>query len=276
MSSDALKERVITACVLVPALIATLFLMPTAGFATVLGSFVVLGAWEWSRLIGLTHLTRYFYVAGIVLSMLLTFPVLTDRLAVTIVLLLALVWWIGAFLGVITYQFKGLDLSHPKPVRILAGLLILVPAWVSLVSLHSDPRSGRYWLLFLLVLIWAADIAAYFAGRRYGKHRLAHRVSPGKTWEGVIGSLVVAFLISALVACSVKPESVWMFLLLCLVTVILSILGDLVESQFKRSAGVKDSGTLLPGHGGILDRIDSLTAAAPVFVLGASIFGAGG
>ena len=143
-------------------------------------------------------------------------------------------------------------------------MLVLIPAWLALVRLHAQ---GPALMLFLLLLVVAADIGAYFAGRHFGRNKLAPRVSPGKTWEGVMGGVVGAAVV-ALVGVSIFHVSAAPFIGLSLVTVLASVVGDLTESLFKRHAGVKDSGSLLPGHGGVLDRVDSVTAAAPIFLVG--------
>jgi phosphatidate cytidylyltransferase len=154
----------------------------------------------------------------------------------------------------------------------LAGVLALVPAWLALVRLRLDVPRGAEWMLFTLILVFAADIGAFFAGRRYGRVRLAPAVSPGKTWEGVLGGAAMSALV-ALAGSEWFGVPVQSFLPLCLATVAFSIVGDLTESLLKRFAGVKDSGTLFPGHGGVMDRIDSVTGAAPVLLFGLSVLG---
>jgi phosphatidate cytidylyltransferase len=165
-------------------------------------------------------------------------------------------------------------LKGPDTGVFVSGLLVLIPAWAGLVWIHQLSR-GPYLVLFLLVLIWIADSGAYFAGRRWGRRKLAPLVSPGKTREGAYGALAGGLLwggvLAALYGVSVPQQGC--LVLLCLLTVVASIVGDLYESLSKRERGVKDSGSLLPGHGGILDRIDSLTAAAPVFALGLHLIG---
>ncbi len=143
-----------------------------------------------------------------------------------------------------------------------------------MVLLHGGRGDGVYLVLFLLVMIWIADSAAYFSGRRWGKTRLAGRISPGKSWEGVFGALFAtsAFSLAAASFKDMQGTEILVFLFICLVTVSASILGDLMESMIKRQSGLKDSGSLLPGHGGVLDRMDSLTAAAPVFLSGLWLF----
>jgi phosphatidate cytidylyltransferase len=152
--------------------------------------------------------------------------------------------------------------------KILMGFLVLIPCWAALNYLRSL-HDGIYTLLFLFALIWGADSAAYFVGRKWGKHKLAPQVSPGKSWQGLCGALVCALFIAAIAGwLSETPIQLWWRgAVIAVVTVLFSVMGDLFESMIKRQAGVKDSGQLLPGHGGLLDRIDSLTAAAPIFVL---------
>ncbi len=149
-------------------------------------------------------------------------------------------------------------------------MMVLIPTWVALIALHRHNSDGPYLVVFLLALIWAADSAAFFVGRRWGKTRLASRVSPAKSWEGAVGGVLAAVVLAGLVSgfLGLGRDQFPLFLLLSLVTAMISILGDLVESLYKRQAGLKDSGNILPGHGGVMDRIDSLTAAAPLFVAG--------
>ncbi len=167
------------------------------------------------------------------------------------------------------YQMnKSINLSS-RIMKAIIGGVILIPAWLSLILIHLN-KSGVSLMLFLFFLIWLADSAAYFSGRRFGSKKLASNVSPGKTWEGVYGALIVSLLFGASYAfyADMKNIVAVYFILLVLITASFSILGDLVESMFKRMAGIKDSSNILPGHGGVLDRIDSLTSAAPVFFAG--------
>ena len=154
------------------------------------------------------------------------------------------------------------------PSKVLIGLLILLPAWQGLVLLKQWPL-GNYLIVAVMVLVWGADIGAYFSGRAFGKRKLAPQVSPGKSWEGVLGGLLTCLLIALAVGLSRHWGVVELVLALAgtLLLVMVSVVGDLTESMFKREAGIKDSSNLLPGHGGILDRIDSLTAAIPLFAV---------
>jgi phosphatidate cytidylyltransferase len=152
---------------------------------------------------------------------------------------------------------------------------MVVPAWVAAWLIHREPSAGPLWTLFVLMLIWVADVSAYFAGRRFGQHKLAPRISPGKTREGVYGALVGTALFAGVAGWLIEPVPVGHALLIVLatVTVLFSIVGDLFESLIKRQSNLKDSGSLLPGHGGMLDRIDSVLAALPIFVCGRYLIG---
>jgi phosphatidate cytidylyltransferase len=175
------------------------------------------------------------------------------------VLGIAVLWWIVALVWVVRFAGRVSGLSAG-----LAGVLVLVPAWLALVQLHEI---SRQLVLLLILLVVAADVGAYFGGRTFGKHKLAPTVSPGKTWEGVAGGLVAALLMATAGVYWLNLNA-WPFLGLVAAVVFASIVGDLTESMFKRHAGLKDSGSLLPGHGGVMDRVDSVTAAAPFFLLG--------
>ena len=261
-----LRQRILTALILIPLVVLAVLWLPTPLFAALLAVLVLMGGWEWSNLAGLrTSVGRVLYLAMLALALWLAW------------------WWHGQpaawgilLLGVLGWLLALAWISRPDFARDhdalkgVAGFWVLVPAWLGLVLLHGHPGMGPTLVLFLMVLIWVADSGAYFAGRRWGRHKLAPRVSPGKTWEGVYGALAACALVALAVAAWLggTPRQLVSFLLICLVTILFSIAGDLLESLMKRQRGIKDSGRLLPGHGGVLDRVDSLTAAAPVFVLG--------
>lgn len=271
-----LKQRLLTAVILIP-LIVWIFTLSSQILACFMGIFVVLGAWEWAGICGWhSFILRAVYAMVVTLGLLMLYllgnwnlGIGNGELIITI-LLLALLWWLVALYWILRYQ-QGNSLIPTSPlIKALLGLLILLPAWLALLVLHGDEFEGRQWVLFLLVLIWTADSGAYFAGKQWGKIKLASRISPGKTWEGVVGALLFSSVVSLAFALfnSMPLITLLIFMLLCLLTIMVSILGDLLESLFKRSMGIKDSGQLLPGHGGVLDRIDSLTSAAPFFVVG--------
>ncbi len=271
-----LKQRVITALLLIPLVIWDILNFSSPTLAWLLAVFVVLAAWEWAGICGWHQLSwrnSYAVVMGLTLFMSYGswhYPKVGNLLLIT-----ACLWWLIAFYWVLNYQRSYDQLPTSSLIKALLGFFILLPGWAALLILHEHDHYGRYWVVFFLVLIWAADSGAYFTGKRWGKIKLADKVSPGKTWEGVIGALLMSFLVSASYAIlnAMSLMTVLFFMLLCSITVMASILGDLLESVFKRQMGIKDSSQILPGHGGVLDRIDSLTAAAPIFVMGLILLG---
>ncbi len=268
-----LKQRVLTAACLMPPVIAAILFLPLSVITLVFATFVLIGAWEWARLAGWQGTGQrlaYTALLAVLLAGLYWLRQQTDTSAV--VLWFSVAWWLVALLQVVIYQRQGKPtLRHPLMLGI-TGIAILLPVWLALIALHG---LAPYVTLLILCLIWAADIAAYFAGRAWGKQKLASRVSPGKSREGVYGALVSAVVMGLLFLQTpvLSGLPVVLFLLLCVITVMVSVLGDLYESLYKRIAGLKDSGNILPGHGGVLDRIDSLTAAAPFFALGIQLLG---
>jgi phosphatidate cytidylyltransferase len=255
-----LRQRVITALVLGPLVILVVLAVPHAITVAVLSLLVLAGAWEWSAFPGFSEYSaRLGYVALIGACLVATWYLGVDNGRSDLMLYGALAWWVLALLWIALAPA-----NVNRATAAIAGLFVLIPVWVALVRLHAQ---GPQLLLFLLLLVVAADIGAYFAGRAFGKHKLAPKVSPGKTWEGVAGGLFAALLMAALGVWWFDMSTV-PFMILCLVVAIASVVGDLTESLFKRHAGLKDSGSILPGHGGVLDRVDSVTAAAPVFVIG--------
>jgi len=266
--SGTLRARVLTAVVLAATLLLILLWLPSWATVAVLTALLLAGAWEWSAFLRLPHRTwRLGYVLLIVALLWAAWQVSASAAGRDWVLGLAVTWWLVA-LGWIMFAPRRVSAWSAG----LAGILALVPSWLALVRLRLVFPHGAQWVLFVMVLVWVADIGAFFCGRRFGRVLLAPNVSPGKTWEGALGGTTV----SALVAIA---GSAWFhvplvtFLPLCLAAVGFSIVGDLTESLLKRFAGVKDSGSVFPGHGGVMDRIDSLTGAAPVLLLGLSLLG---
>ena len=255
-----LRERVITALILAALVLLVIFMLPHAATMAALALLVVAAAWEWSAFPRFTqHSARIFYVAFVAACVAASWWFGVEREEMGRLIQAALLWWVFALIWVVIAPAQVNRVSAAG-----AGLLVLVPAWLALARLHA---AGPQLLLFLILLVVAADVGAYFAGRRFGHNKLAPRVSPGKTWEGVMGGFVAAALMAAVGVWWFKVDAP-RFLALCIVVVVASIIGDLTESLFKRHAGLKDSGRLLPGHGGLLDRVDSVTAAAPVFLIG--------
>lgn len=264
-----LKQRVYTAVALVVPFLAILFFGSWLHFAILAGVVVSLAAWEWAGLSGFTRqLWRVLYTLAIVASALVLGWLLRwadDHQGLQTLLVVAACWWAVALLWVQGYPSSAL-IWGSVPVRLVMGWLVLVPAWLALLFLRAEP-AGSWLVLMVVFTVAAADIGAYFAGRQFGRTKLAPNVSPGKTWEGVIGGLLFALALGALANLTLIAQS-WVSLIAVVVpTAFVSVLGDLLESMVKRHQGVKDSGRLLPGHGGFMDRIDGLVAAAPVFAL---------
>lgn len=259
-----LRQRIVTAAILAPLVIAGLFGLDGGAFAIFTGGVVALAAWEWANLAGITRLMpRLAYVAVLLALMIAGWA--TGAVNAAWPLWLALGGWLVSFYWVASYPDGGHQWRSPTG-RALVGLWVLLPCWAGFVQLRGD---GLEWLLYVLLLVWLADIGAYFAGRRFGRRKLAPRVSPGKSWEGVYGGMAATALLAvgyAVILPLGGVEALWLIVATLVVT-LASVLGDLLESLFKRWRGIKDSGRLLPGHGGILDRIDSLTAAVPLFAL---------
>ena len=259
-----LKQRVLTALVLAPLALLAVFLLPQSAFEGVLALIFLYAGWEWGNLCSLTRPVRLIYLAllGALLAVVALVPA-----SQPVALALALIFWLVALVLVKGYPATA---GYTRtPLRLLMGLLVLVPAWHAISTLRAGD-DGLTLLLMLLSLVWGADIGAYAAGKTWGRHKLLPAVSPGKTLEGVAGGLVTCVLIGIVFAFWLKlsPLGSVFLILLSLFTGMVSVLGDLLESMLKRERGIKDSGQLLPGHGGMLDRIDSLTAAAPVFLAG--------
>lgn len=268
-----LKQRIITALILLPLVLGAIFYLSTPWFALAIAIPVALGAWEWANLMGIEDSSeRLPYVGAIVAGLLLVY-----WLELNLVLWLACIWWSVAVWLVGVYP-RETERWHERRRLGIIGALVLIPAWWSLVLIQGQ-ANGPWWLLYVMLLVWGADTGAYFAGRKFGRTKLAPEVSPGKTREGLLGGLAVTGLLALLVAIFTSASEATGFigfLIISLVAVIGSVYGDLAESMFKRQRGIKDSSNLLPGHGGILDRIDSITAAVPLFASGMLLLGAMG
>ncbi|MHB8729068.1 MAG: phosphatidate cytidylyltransferase [Sulfuricaulis sp.] len=272
-----LKQRILTAVVAIPLFVAALFYLPPGWLTVLFGMFIAAAAWEWATLAGMRRLfTRMCYVAGVLLlGAVLIYSVLHQPSPIISLLGAALLWWLWVLVELLSRKDINKGMFTAMPGRAVGGLLVLVPLWVASVYLLAEDADRPRALLFLLVLVWTADTAAYFTGSLMGRTKLAPRVSPGKTVEGVVGGVIGAVMLAWLCGTMVwKFEAglLMRWIGLAAVTALFSVLGDLTESKLKRFAGVKDSGCLFPGHGGVLDRIDALTAAAPVFVLGGILF----
>jgi len=263
-----IRQRLVTALVLVAALLVILLLLPRSVALGVLALMILQGAWEWSAFLRVgSRGLRAAYVVAVGALTAVAWLALRDGEALRTVLAVAVAWWGVAFL------WLSLRPASVTPASAaLAGVFVLVPAGLALGHLHLLVPAGPQWVVFLVVLVSFADVGAFFAGRYFGRLKLAPRVSPGKTWEGLLGGLCLSMAM-AWVGARWFGVPAGPFLALCAPVVLVSVVGDLTESLFKRYAGLKDSGTIFPGHGGVLDRIDSLTAASPLFLLGLHMLG---
>jgi phosphatidate cytidylyltransferase len=261
-------------------LLAIVFL-PTPGLALAFAIVIGLGCWEWSRLAGWSSIVaRGLYVTALMAAMVGLYlhcelgnsP---DRDQVQPFLGLACLWWSIALLWLKSYPASTV-LWSTVAMRSLMGVLILVPAWLAAVFLLTLPQGGLL-MVAMVIVVAAADIGAYFSGKAWGRHKLAPDVSPAKTWEGFWGGMLCCFVlaIAAWYAMPVQLDHIGLVQVIAVVltTAVASVVGDLIVSMVKRESGVKDSGSLLPGHGGVLDRLDSLSGAAPVFALGLLLAG---
>ncbi|MEO6075962.1 MAG: phosphatidate cytidylyltransferase [Dokdonella sp.] len=269
----SLTKRVLTALVLLPIAIGIVLLPPLPWFAGIIALVFAVAGWEWTRLCGVES----FVVRGLLLIVFLAscaaLWLIRDTPIVWLVIALGVAWWAVALLWFRRVAFGAAPLARNVAIKLLAGAFVLIPAWVAAIQLRANPEHGPYWVLFMLVLIWAADSFAYFSGSRWGRTKLAPTISPGKTWAGVYGALIGSALVAVLGGW-LLGERGWEWALLVLVavfTVAVSIVGDLFESLVKRQANAKDSGTLFPGHGGLFDRLDSVFAALPIFVAGTAL-----
>ncbi len=275
-----MKQRIITALILAPLVMLGIFELSLPMFIMMLAAIVMLGYWEWTQFVD-TKARVVALIPAALVSTLSFFvipfdaPSLNNLSQVHLsILAIGSIWWIVASWLAITYPKSTTSWESSKLLRHGFGILTLLPFFWSVIFLRAenvqlDPYHGARLVLFVCFLVWAADSGAYFAGKSFGKHKMAPKVSPNKTIEGLIGGIIAALIVGWFAAdwFDIHFSSAWSMVVITLATVIISVLGDLVESMFKRVSGIKDSSNLIPGHGGILDRIDSLTAAFPVFAL---------
>jgi len=267
------KLRVLTSLVLIPCILLSMFFLPNTVFSVVIGLFILAASWEWSNLIKLKKSSvRYLYifllaVVGYSISILSGY---SEKL-IWLVSICGSLWW---FYAIYEFKYKGekqKGIMVSMAGRMLMGYLILIPAWVVPVYLQGVGTYPQLLLLFLFLIVWGADSAAYFAGRKFGRNKLAPSISPGKTLEGLYGGLLAVVVLAVLFGLNnwgFSRNQLLFMTVLAVICTLFSVVGDLTESRVKRIAGTKDSGNLFPGHGGVLDRIDAFTAAAPVFTLG--------
>lgn len=267
--SGALRERVATALILAPIGIAAVILLPQGWFALALAILFLVGVREWAVLCGWRSPYARAAILGAHLALFAHVWLGGANVRQQIVGC-GVVFWFLVPVWLWRFRYGERPSLRVRIVKSTVGFLTIVPAFSAAISLHGDAQ-GPWWVLFVVMLIWCADTCAYFAGRRFGTTKLAPNISPGKTTAGVYGALIGSALFAVLTGhygLTVTPRQLPVFAALCLVTVVFSVVGDLLESLIKRHAAVKDSGDLFPGHGGALDRFDSLFAALPIFVAG--------
>lgn len=270
------KTRVIAALIMAPAAICAILLLPTDWLAALAALVFLVGLWEWLRLSGVEDsLPRTVLLClNLLVMVLLVWASAGSMVLFQIATLVGVGWWLLALLWLRFFNF-GAEPGRAGVVKLAAGSLAIIPAWAALLLIHAERPSGHLWLLTALALVWAADSGAYFAGRQFGKRKLAPRISPNKTVAGLVGGLIAGLIVATgfgLLA-GLPLVKLPQLLLVTALAVLASVLGDLFESLLKRHAGAKDSGHVIPGHGGVLDRIDGVLAALPVFALGKDILG---
>ncbi|PMH41097.1 CDP-diglyceride synthetase [Vibrio sp. 10N.286.49.B3] len=275
-----MKQRIITALILAPLVILGIFKLSLPLFMLALAVITLLGFWEWTQFV--EHKSRYLaLIPTVVISLGSYFVIASDAASLNAlsashyaILMIGSFWWVVASGLAITYPKSTATWQESTLLRHAFGVLTLLPFFWSILILRAtnievDTYHGAKLVMFVCFIVWAADSGAYFTGRAFGKRKMAPAVSPNKTIEGLVGGVIAAMIVAWFCAdwFNIEFSSPLHMLIITLVTVIISVLGDLVESMFKRVSGIKDSSNIIPGHGGILDRVDSLTAAFPVFTL---------
>jgi phosphatidate cytidylyltransferase len=270
-----LLQRTLTALLLAPLVIGLILLTPTWLFAPIVAITFLAAMWEWTRLSGLQDMASRVALLVFTSVLLALCWWARDTLWSPLLIGLGVLGWIAAGQWLRHFAFAAAPTRESLLFKLGAGLLVIVPAWVAAVAIHGSGPYGHWWTLLALFIVWAADIGAYFSGRQFGRRKLAPTISPGKTWAGVYGAFVAGAVVALCggLLLGVHGGQLVGLLVLSVATVVASIVGDLLESLMKRHAAVKDSGSLFPGHGGLLDRLDSVFAALPVFAIGKLLLG---
>lgn len=273
-----LRQRVLTALLLAPLAILLVLLLPTSVFACLLAIAFLAASWEWTRLAGMKSRPARGAVLGVVLLIFVALWALRASPWLWPALIVAgTAWWLLVCVWLRHFAFATAPTTENRNLKLLAGAFVVFPAWVAALDIHGSPSHGHLWAFLAMLLVWAADTGAYFAGSYFGKgkRKLAPQISPGKTWTGVYGAFATSAAVAAVAGWLLGVHDLRLLglIVVTIVTVASSIVGDLLESLMKRHANVKDSGALFPGHGGLLDRLDSVFAALPVFALGKLLLG---
>ncbi|MGN6223598.1 phosphatidate cytidylyltransferase [Pseudoxanthomonas sp.] len=282
--SGGTKVRVIAALTMAPVAIAAILLLPTPWLAALAALVFLVGLWEWFKLAEIddTLPRTLLLVANLLLMVLLVWASAgsPDLVPLRLVSLLGVCWWVLALLWLRFFNFASDHETWARGFKLAAGTLAIVPAWCALCLIHASQPYGHRWLFVALAIVWAADSGAYFAGRHFGgrlfgSRKLAPRISPNKTIEGVFGGVAAGLLVAlgGTFFAGAGVAELPFVLIVAVATVLFSVVGDLFESLLKRHVGAKDSGDVIPGHGGVLDRVDGVLAALPIFALGKELFG---
>ncbi|MCK4743596.1 MAG: phosphatidate cytidylyltransferase [Sulfuriflexus sp.] len=263
-----LKQRIITALLLLPAVLGGILLLSTEYFSVLWATVMSVAAYEWLKLSGIKN--KLSLIVGLIVLNGLFISIWFYPFANISVEWFVLIAWllvIISFTGDPVARLKRCSSAFYSVIGIAIGLVVIFPTWLAMVLLHQH---NPWMVLHVFGIVWIADTGAYFSGKLFGKRKLAPAISPGKSWEGVWGALLAVVIYSSLVSFwwQDNEQQQWLFVVICMLAAIASVAGDLLESVFKRAIGVKDSGRILPGHGGAMDRLDSITAAAPVFAAG--------
>jgi phosphatidate cytidylyltransferase len=276
------RTRVIAALLMTPVAIAAMLWLPTPWMVALAALVFLASLWEWLRLADVedTLARMVLLVVNLALMVAMVWASRMPDGSLSYVLfklatMIGIIWWLLAMLWLSRYEFASDHATHARIFKLAAGTLAVVPAWSAAAWIHGDLNHGHRWLFVAVALVWAADSGAYFAGRHFGRHKLSPRISPNKTVEGLVGGLVAGLIVALVFAPMAGATGAQLpaVALVALVAVGFSVIGDLFESLLKRHVGAKDSGDLIPGHGGVLDRLDGVLAALPVFALGKAWFG---
>ncbi len=276
------RTRIITALIMAPIAIAAILLLSTPWLVALAALLFLMGLWEWFKLAEIddTLSRTILLLANLLLMVLLVWASAGSMALFQLVALIGAAWWCLALLWLRFFKFASDHQTYARVFKLAAGTLCILPAWCAIGLIHASQPNGNRWLLAALTIVWAADSGAYFAGRQFGgkvfgSRKLAPRISPNKTIEGLVGGLVAGVLVGLAFAwfAGLSWAQAPVFIAVAVVTVLFSVVGDLFESLMKRHVGAKDSGNLIPGHGGILDRLDGVLAALPIFALGKELFG---
>ncbi|TBR38757.1 MULTISPECIES: phosphatidate cytidylyltransferase [Dyella] len=270
-----LLQRTITALLLAPLAILMILWPPTGVFALIGAAAFLAAMWEWTRLAGLKDYAVRGGLLALTAAIFAGLWVMRGNALWPILLGVGVAWWAVVCLWLRHFAFGAAPTRENQMLKLGAGALVIIPAWVAALTIHGSQPYGHWWMFLALAIVWCADIGAYFSGRAFGRRKLAPTISPGKTWAGVYGAFVAGALCAGIGGwlLDVRGGALAGLLVLSAVTVVASIIGDLLESLMKRHAAVKDSGNLFPGHGGLLDRLDSVFAALPVFAAGKLLLG---